>query len=75
MAVESDRQEDPQPGGAAGRVSRGVPDRRPVTDRVGRALALVGVIGPLGYLVLVTVLGLGWEGMTRSGTPRASWAR
>jgi hypothetical membrane protein len=62
MAVESDRQEDPRPGGAAGRVSRGVPSRRPVTDRVGRALALVGVIGPLGYLVLVTVLGLGWEG-------------
>jgi hypothetical membrane protein len=62
MAVESDRQEDPRPGGAAGRVSRGVPSRRPVTDRVGRALALVGVIGPLDYLMLVTVLGLGWEG-------------
>jgi hypothetical protein len=27
-----------------------------------RALTLVGTLGPLGYLVLVTVLGLLWDG-------------
>ena len=27
-----------------------------------RALALVGAVGPVGYLVLVTVLGLLWDG-------------
>ena len=30
--------------------------------RSWRLLALVGVVGPLGYLVLVTVLGLLWDG-------------
>jgi hypothetical protein len=27
-----------------------------------RALALIGVVGPVGYLVLVTVLGMLWDG-------------
>ena len=28
----------------------------------GRVLALVGVVGPAGFLVLVTVLGMLWDG-------------
>jgi hypothetical protein len=34
--------------------------RQPAPPR--RALVLIGVVGPLGYLALVTILGLLWDG-------------
>jgi hypothetical protein len=34
----------------------------PRSNRVGRAFALVGIVGPLFYIVLVVVLGLLWQG-------------
>ena len=53
------------PTGAQQRQWRRPPPRTsppPTGSAPRRALALVGVVGPVGYLVLVTVLGMLWDG-------------
>ncbi len=49
-------------GGTAGVASPSEPSRRRAGGGGRRVLALIGVVGPFCYFVLVTVLGLLWEG-------------
>ena len=36
--------------------------------RLAEGLALIGAVGPVAYVVFVTVLGMLWQGYDRSGT-------